>query len=368
MAPTVRALVFKKVPTDFPEVGEHLTVEDVPFDVSAPPPQDGIVVQVLYSSLDPYMRGRMRPPEVESYSPAFKTGEPIPARSIVKVLQSSNSQFKEGDLVTGFFPVQEYANAPGDLFQARTIKPLSNPFDIEDIRVFIGALGMPGLTAYSSLYEIGKPKRGETIFVSSASGAVGQIVGQLAKHEGLKVIGSVGSDDKLNYILNDLGFDGGFNYKKEKPSDALKRLAPQGIDIYYENVGGEQLEAALDALNPFGRIVTCGMISQYNLPPEKQYPIKNLTHLFRKRLEMRGFIVSDPDMGPKWAEQHQRNLGQWIKDGSFKVLMDETAGIEHAAEALVGIFHGKNFGKAILRIQKVGLSPSPSKVYGNRVR
>ncbi|KAJ9254681.1 hypothetical protein DTO207G8_3527 [Paecilomyces variotii] len=360
MVPTVRALLYKKIPTGFPVVGEHVAVEDVPFDVSAPPPPDGIVVQVLYSSLDPYMRGRMRPPEVESYFPAFKTGEPITSRSLVKVLQSSNGQFKEGDLVTGFFPIQEYANAPGDSFQARTIKLLSNPFGIEDLRVFLGALGSSGLTAYSSLYEIGKPKKGETIFVSSASGAVGQIVGQLAKHEGLKVIGSVGSDDKLNYILNDLGFDGGFNYKKEKPLDALKRLAPEGIDIYYDNVGGEQLEAALDALNSFGRIVTCGMISQYNLPPEKQYPLKNLIHIFRKRLEMRGFIVSDANMGPKWAEEHQMKLGQWIKDGTFKVRIDETAGIDHGAEALVGIFEGKNFGKAILRIQKVGLSPVPS--------
>lgn len=360
MAPTIRALIYKKPPTGFPVVGENLAVEDVPFDISAPPPTDGIVAQVLYSSLDPYMRGRMRPPEVKSYSPAFKTGEPVPARSIAKVLQSSNSQFKPGDLITGFFPVQEYASVPGDIFQEKMIRHLSNPFGIEDLRVFLGALGMPGLTAYSSLYEIGKPKKGETLFVSAASGAVGQIVGQLAKHEGLKVVGSVGSDEKLNYILNDLGFDGGFNYKKEKPLDALKRLAPQGIDIYFDNVGGEQLEAALEVMNNWGRVVACGMVSQYNLPPEKQYGIKNLPYLFRKRLLIRGFIVSDPDMGPKWIEEHQKNLGRWIKDGTFKVLIDETAGIEHGAEALAGIFEGKNFGKAILRIQKVSVCSSSS--------
>jgi NADPH-dependent curcumin reductase CurA len=149
-----------------------------------------------------------------------------------------------------------------------------------DVRDNIGALGMPDLTAYASLYEVGKPKKGEAIFISSsAAGAVGQIVGQIAKHEGLKVIGSVGSDDKLNLVLNKLSFVSGFNYKKEKPSEALKRLAPDGIDIYYENVGGEQLEAALANMNSFGRIVASEVISQYSLPPEKQYGVKNLTSI-----------------------------------------------------------------------------------------
>lgn len=212
--------------------------------------------------------------------------------------------------------------------------------------MFLGALGMPGLTAYSSLYEIGKPKKGETIFVSAASGAVGQLVGQLAKHEGLKVIGSVGSDEKLEYITKDLGFDGGFNYKKEKPADALARLAPQGIDIYYENVGGEHLEAALDAMNNFGRVVVCGLISQYNTAP---YPIKNIHNVLIKRIDMRGFIVSDPGMGDKYTEEHQKNVQKWIKEGSFKALLHETTGIDNAAEGLVGIFYGKNKGKAVLK-------------------
>ncbi|KAJ5146899.1 hypothetical protein N7526_000251 [Penicillium atrosanguineum] len=205
---------------------------------------------------------------------------------------------------------------------------------------------MPGLTAYSSLYEIGKPKKGETIFVSAASGAVGQIVGQLAKHEGLKVIGSVGSDDKLEYITKTLGFDGGFNYKTEKPADALARLTPQGIDIYYENVGGEHLEAALDALNNFGRVVVCGLISQYNSAP---YPITNIAQVLVKRITMRGFIVGDEGMGNVYTKEHQENVQKWIKDGSFKVLIHETEGIDNSAEGLVGIFHGKNKGKAVLK-------------------
>jgi NADPH-dependent curcumin reductase CurA len=177
-----------------------------------------------------------------------------------------------------------------------------------DVRDNIGALSMPGLTAYASLYGIGKPKKGETIFISSAAGAVDQIVGQIAKHKGLKVIGSVGSDDKLNIILNELSFDGGFNYKKEKPSEALERLAPDCIDIYYENVGGEQLEAALANMNNFGRIVASEMISQYSLPPEKQYGVKGLRYIVGKRLTMRSFLVSDPDMGPQVVRGAPRRI------------------------------------------------------------
>jgi NADPH-dependent curcumin reductase CurA len=210
---------------------------------------------------------------------------------------------------------------------------------------------MPGLTAYASLYEIGKPKKGETIFISSAAGAVGQIVGQIAKHEGLKVIGSVGSDDKLNLILNELSFDGGFNYKKEKPSEALKRLALDGIDIYYENVGGEQLEAALANMNNFGRIVVSGMISQYSFPPEKQYGVKNLTSIV-KAADHAWFIVNDPDIGPKWSEEHQKNLAQWLKDGKFRTLTSETVGVEKAPQAFVGMLNSENVGKAVLKIKE----------------
>lgn len=339
-----KALVFKKVPEGYPVPGEHLTIEPVEYDANTPAPENGVVLQSLYTSFDPYMRGRMRPAHIKSYSPAFELGKPIDSTTIAKVLRSNNASFKEGDLVIGFVPIQEYIVLDGS--QVARIRPLENPLGIEDIRVFLGALGMPGLTAYSSLYEIGKPKKGETIFVSAASGAVGQLVGQLAKHEGLKVIGSVGSDEKLEYITKDLGFDGGFNYKKEKPADALARLAPQGIDIYYENVGGEHLEAALDAMNNFGRVVVCGLISQYNTAP---YPIKNIHNVLIKRIDMRGFIVSDPGMGDKYTEEHQKNVQKWIKEGSFKALLHETTGIDNAAEGLVGIFYGKNKGKAVLK-------------------
>lgn len=340
-----KALIFKKVPSEYPVPGEHLVIETVPGDANSPAPENGVTLQSLYASYDPYMRGRMRPAEVKSYAPAFQLGKPIDSAIIAKVLKSNNSKYNEGDLVTGQLPVQEYILLDGN--SIGQIKPLDNPLGIEDIRVFLGALGMPGLTAYSSLYEIGKPKKGEVIFISAASGAVGQLVGQLAKHDGLKVIGSVGSDEKLEFITKELGFDGGFNYKKEKPADALKRLAPEGIDIYYENVGGEHLEAALDAIRNFGRVVVCGMISQYNT--KQPYPVKNIINVLVKRLDMRGFIVLDPGFADPYFESHQKNVQKWIKEGSFKALTHETVGIDNAAEGLVGIFHGTNKGKAVLK-------------------
>ncbi|GKZ25910.1 hypothetical protein AbraIFM66951_009947 [Aspergillus brasiliensis] len=339
-----QSLVFKQVPTGYFVPGQDVVLEQVSYDASAPAPEGGIFVQSLYASFDPYMRGRMRPAHVKSYSPAFTLNAPIDSSIIGKVLRSNNPSYKEGDLIIGFLPIQQYISVGADLLPR--VRALENPLGIEDIRVFIGALGMPGLTAYSSLYEIGKPKKGETIFVSAASGAVGQLVGQLAKHEGLKVIGSVGSDEKLDFIIKELGFDGGFNYKTEKPADALARLAPEGLDIYYENVGGEHLEAALNAMNDFGRIVVCGMISQYN---GGGYPIKNITNVLTKRLDMRGFIVGDKGMGDKYTKEHQENVQKWIKEGTFKTLIHETQGIENAPEGLLGIFHGKNLGKAVLK-------------------
>ncbi|KAL4995282.1 hypothetical protein BDV10DRAFT_134834 [Aspergillus recurvatus] len=341
---TNKALIFKKIPDGYPVPGEHLAIEPAAYDANVAAPADGVSLQSLYTSFDPYMRGRMRSAEIKSYAPPFYLNKPIESASIARVVRSNNASYKEGDLIIGRLPIQEYIAVEAD--ELSRIRHLENPLGIEDIRVFLGALGMPGLTAYSSLYEIGQPKKGETIFVSAASGAVGQLVGQLAKHEGLKVIGSVGSDEKLNYIIKDLGFDGGFNYKKEKPADALARLAPSGIDIYYENVGGEHLEAALEAINNFGRVVVCGMISQYNTAP---YPIKNISYVLTKRLTMRGFIVGDAGMGDKYTKEHQENVQKWIKDGSFKTLIHETEGINNAAEGLVGIFYGKNLGKAVLK-------------------
>ena len=344
-----KGIIFKQIPTGFPKIGQDLTVEDRPFDLdNTAAPSGGILVRVHYISFDPYQRGRMRDAKIKSYSPPFTLGEPITNRAVVTVVKSETDKFKAGDVVIteAQCGAEEYSLLDKDAVAAAT--KLNNPYNI-DPKHFIGALGMPGLTAYSSFYEIGGPKKGETIFISSASGAVGQLVGQLAKHEGLKVIGSVGDDKKLDFILKELNFDGGFNYKKEKAADALGRLAPDGLDIYYENVGGEQLEAAIDAMKPFGRIVACGMISQYNLQPDERYAIRNLISVVGKRLKMQGFIVGDPNMRA-YSQEHQKNVQKWIADGSFKATTSLTKGIDDGPAGLLGMLEGKNFGKAILEI------------------
>lgn len=252
--------------------------------------------------------------------------------------------------MTGFLSTEEYTSVPKE--SAESFQKIDNEYKLDPAN-FVGALGMPGLTAYSSLYEIGQPKKGETIFISAASGAVGAIVGQIAKHEGLKVIGSVGTDEKLDYITEELGFDGGFNYKKEEPSKALQRLAPDGIDIYYENVGGIQLEAALDAMNNFGRIVACGMISEYNKAKTERYGIKNTMFIVSKRITFRGFIVGDKDFGPKYFAERNKNISKWLADGTFKAKLSIVDGIDNGPEGFVGMLEGKNFGKTVLKIADV---------------
>ena len=251
-----KGLIYKAVPTGKPAHGTHLAVEDRPIDLSSTePPENGLLVRNHYISFDPYQRGRMRDPEsTKSYSPPYELGKPITNSAISSVLKSANPKFEAGDVVCiwGACPTEEYSTLSGQVV-AQVVSKVDNPHGV-DVKHFLGALGMPGLTAFSSMREIARPETGETLLVSAASGAVGQLVGQIAKKEGMKVIGSVGDDAKLEYIVKELGFDAGFNYKKEKPHDAVKQLAPDGLDVYYDNVGGEQLEVAIGAMKPYGRI------------------------------------------------------------------------------------------------------------------
>lgn len=348
-----KSVVFAAVPDGLPEEGKHLVIKTDEFDKEQAPSSSGITVRTNYLSFDPYMRGRMRGPDAgKSYVPPFELNKPLTNCGIATVLQSSSDKFKKDDLlIIDSLPFSEYVSISSSGVE-KQCKLLQNPHKL-NMADFLGPLGMPGLTAYSSFYEIGKPKKGETIFISAASGAVGQVVGQLAKHEGLRVVGSVGDDKKLEFITKELGFDGGFNYTTDKTADALKRLAPNGVDIYFENVGGEQLEAAIGAMNDFGRIIACGMISQYNLPPGQQYGVKNLMNVVAKRLHMQGFIVGDPSMGPKHTADHQKNVSAWIADGSFKPKTDTTVGIDNAVQGLLGLCSGKNYGKAVLEVAKL---------------
>lgn len=350
MATPNPALMYNKPPSGMPVPGQDLSIEDVQ-PVPSEAPQDGALVQILYSSFDPYLRGLLRDPEIKSYFPPLKTGEPMKSGSIGKVLKSSNSGFQEGTLIEGFLPIQRYITLSSE--ELKYVSKLdADPDDKSvDLRHYLGAIGMPGLTAYSSLYEIGQPKRGETIFVSSAAGAVGQIVGQLAKHEGLTVIGSAGSDEKVKYLLEDLKFDSAFNYKKEAPLQALERLAPNGIDIYYENVGGEHLNAAIEKLKTYGRIVACGMISEYNAKPDEEaYGHKNLMKIVGKQLTMRGFIVAEnPDFGPKYKDEHLQKVREWLRDGTMVAKIHEWD-ISEGDKGFVGMLKGENFGKAVVKV------------------
>ncbi|KAH8773770.1 putative oxidoreductase [Diaporthe sp. PMI_573] len=342
-----KALIFKSVPDGLPVPGKDLVVEPVPCDESSDCPENGVLLQNLYTSIDPYQRARMRDPRVKSYSPVYPLGQPLNNRGITKVLKSNNADFNAGDLAIGMLPIQEYVALEAG--QMAMLQHLRNPLGIGDIRVFLGALGIPGLTAYAGLYEIGKPQKGDVMFVSAASGAVGQIVGQLGRMEGLRTIGSVGSDEKLEYATQVLGFDAAFNYKKETPADALARLAPDGLDIYWDNVGGEHLEAALDSMKDFGRVVMCGTIAEYNRDRGQRHGLRTYDSIFLKRLTVRGFIVSDKGFADKYAKQHQSCMQEWVKSGQIKTQTWEVQGIENAAEGILALFSGKNFGKAVLK-------------------
>ncbi|RYO99672.1 hypothetical protein DL764_006737 [Monosporascus ibericus] len=340
-----KSLIFKAIPETFPEASKHLIVEDRPIDLDTVHIHGGILLKVLYASFDPYMRGRMRDPSIKSYSPPMTLNEPVDSAIVGKVIRSEAPEFKVGDIVSSFYgPNAEYAVIPYQVFPRIVIRKVHNPHNLP-LSYFIGYLGMPGTTVYQGLYEIAKPKTGETIFVSSAAGAVGQLVGQICKAEGLRVIGSAGSKEKVEYVKS-IGFDGVFNYKEEKPGDALERLAPNGIDIYWDNVGGEHLEAALEAINKSGRIVACGSIDDYNTPFERRHGIKNYIQIIVKSVLVQGFIV---DVAGRYQAMLER-FTPLFASGKFRVKEDIYEGIDKAPEALVGIFRGNNFGKTILKI------------------
>ncbi|CAF1211603.1 unnamed protein product [Didymodactylos carnosus] len=342
------AIIYKAHPTEFPEAGVHLAFEKRPYDLDELQ-KDEFITENLFLSIDPYQRGRMRAPETKSYFPPFAIGSPIQSGGVGRVIKSNNANFPVGKLVLGLLDWSEYSKVtPG---QGNGLKVLENKYNLPLSR-YTGILDMPGMTAYASLYEIGQPKKGETIFISAASGAVGQIVGQLAKREGLTVVGSAGTAEKVKYLKEKLHFDEAFNYKEEKPSDALAKYCPKGIDIYFENVGGETLDACLVAANPHARFIMCGMISQYNTKKEDQYGVKNLMLVVAKSITMRGFIVTN--LWQKYNKEFYENMERWLKNGELKYQEDITDGLEKAPEAFVGMLKGKNFGKALIAVKGNG--------------
>jgi len=348
MAPIQNAaVIFVDYPSGYPEIGKHIKyVKDRTIDLDTVDTQGGIVTKNLVISIDPYMRGRMRPAEIKSYTPSFELNQPLTNFFVGKVVKSDNPRFQIGQYVNGFGGYEEYTvhpKAQTDLLRIISDAELKLGLPLT---TWVGAAGMPGQTAYHGFYHIGEPKKGDTIFVTGASGAVGQIVGQLAKREGLTVIGSAGSDDKVKWLQTELNFDHAFNYKTANVKAELAKFNP--LNIYFDNVGGDQLEAAIDAAAAHARFVECGMISQYNQPDA--HGIRNLISVVGKRLKLQGFIILDKAKDLSFQQEFYSKVPKWIANGELKIKEDVTKGLENAPEAVVGIFQGKNFGKAVIQI------------------
>lgn len=303
-------------------------------------PKDGeVLVRNLYLSVDPYMRGRMR--AEKSYTAGFELGKPLQGGGVGEVIESRSQTLPVGSYVSGMVGWENYTTAPAEAFMR--VDP-----ELAPLSAYLGALGMPSMTAWYGMKEIGNAKAGETVVISAASGAVGQIAGQMAKMIGCRVVGTVGSEEKLRYIVDELGFDAGINYKTaDSLGAALDAACPKGIDVYFENVGGAMLEAVLASVNPFARIIACGMISQYNL--EKPEGIHNLMSIIANRVLMQGFIISDHFA--RMPEFHAE-MGGWLRQGKIQYREDVTQGIENAPTAFIGMLKGDNFGKAIVAIAK----------------
>jgi NADPH-dependent curcumin reductase CurA len=300
-----------------------------------------ILVKVLYLSLDPAMRGWMN--EGKSYIPPVGIGEIMRAGGIGRVVASKSPKFAVGDFVSGSTGVQEYWTGAADDKTAAFYKvdPKAAP-----LPKYLNALGMPGMTAYFGLLEVGQPKAGETVVVSGAAGAVGQTVGQVARQRGCRVVGIAGGREKCDFVVNELGFDACIDYKSGSVKDGLKQHCPKGVDVYFDNVGGDILDAVLTRINRKARIVICGAISQYNNTTPVKGPANYLS-LLVNRARMEGIVVFDwADRYPEGAAQ----MAQWMKEGNFKTREDIVDGLENFPQTLLMLFEGRNFGKLILKV------------------
>jgi NADPH-dependent curcumin reductase CurA len=314
---------------------EDFTIEDGP----VPEPGAGEMrVKIEYISLDPAMRGWMN--DTKSYSPPVGLGEVMRSFSVGTVEKSNNPAFKSGDAVQGMFGVQRYAISKGE----RVLKVDTR---LAPLQRWIGGLGMPGWTAYFGLLEVGQPKPGETVVVSAASGAVGSVVGQIAKIKGCRAVGIAGGADKCRYVTGELGFDACIDYKAGNLAAQLKEACPKGIDVNFENVGGEILDTVLLQMNVFGRVALCGLISAYNATEAPAGP-KNIRAVLTQRLKMQGLIVTD------WASRVPEaitQLGQWHKEGKLKIREDvREGGIDAFPDVLNLLYTSGNFGKLVLKV------------------
>lgn len=310
--------------------------------VPVPPLADGEVLRrTIYLSLDPYMRGRMG--SGKSYAAGVPLDHVMVGGTVSQVVESKNPAFAAGDFVTGYDGWQEYHASKGH--DLRKIDPSVAP-----ISTAVGVLGMPGMTAYVGLFDLGQPKAGETVVVSAASGAVGAIVGQLAKLTGCRVVGIAGAKEKCDYAVQELGFDACVSHYSGTLRDDLAAACPKGVDVYFENVGGKVFEAVFGLMNVHGRIPVCGTISEYNDPAPATGP--TLRALLTNRITIRGFIVGDH--AARQAD-FLRDCSRWIREGTLKYREDVVQGLEQAPSALLRLFDGRNFGKLLVRV-----SPDPT--------
>ncbi|MEV6928556.1 NADP-dependent oxidoreductase [Dactylosporangium sp. NPDC051485] len=323
-------------PTGFPSASDFELREE-----AVPQPGPGqVVVRNDVMSVDPAMRGRMN--DVPSYVAPFQLGAPLDGGAVGTVVASRSDTLKVGDSVLHGLGWREYAVL--DAEHARVVDTAAAPSS-----AYLGVLGMPGLTAYAGLLDVARMRPDETVFVSGAAGAVGSLVGQIARLRGARlVIGSAGSAEKVRYLTEELGFDAAFNYRDGDIRGQLKRLAPDGIDVYFDNVGGEQLEAALFRMNVHGRVTVCGAISQYNTPDATG--VRNLGLLISKRVNLYGFLVLD-----HWSrrEAFTEEMTGWLREDRVKVAETFVDGIDHAVDAFVGMLRGANLGKMVVRLTGV---------------
>lgn len=335
MSRTNRQIVLAARPQGAPKDSDfRLTETQVP-DLS-----DGqFLVETNYISVDPYMRGRMT--EAKSYVPPIPLGGVVEGGAVGTVVESKHAAYQEGEVFVGNWGWQQYAVLDGR--GAEKIDPGLAP-----ISTALGVLGMPGMTAYFGLLDIGQPKPGETVFVSGAAGAVGSLVGQIAKIKGCRVAGSAGSDAKVDYLLNEAGFDAAFNYRDADLTAKLDEACPQGIDVYFDNVGGPLTDAVFTRINIKARIVVCGQIDQYNSPGAPKGP-RILWHLIVKRARAEGFLVFE--FANRYAEG-RRQIAQWMREGKINYRETFVDGIENTPKAFMGLFEGENTGKMLVRVKE----------------
>lgn len=312
-------------------------------EVAVPAPADGqILLRTIYLSLDPYMRNLME--EVgPAYAPSIGLGQTMVGGTVSRVVASKHPQWREGDLVLGNAGWQDYALSDGsDLTSLGQEKHPS---------FSLGGLGMPGFTAYVGLTDIGQPKEGETVVVAAAAGAVGSIVGQLAKVKGARVIGIAGGADKCRYLTEELGFDAAIDRRHPDFAARLAAACPSGIDVYFENVGGEVFDAVLPLLNVGARVPVCGVIAHYNddaLPPGPNRLPLVMSTVLQKRIRMQGFVILD-HFGERF-DVFRREMRGWVDAGRVKLREDRVDGLENASAAFIGLLQGRNFGKLVVRV------------------